>query len=167
MGTSCRNRQPVEGLPVGLVSWYAPGERAVALVTYWVAMIGGEVPRLRASWPGRRDPRSLFWTGGDFVLNIPSEKSLPAIRQLARLGRVCLDVEDDLGVFPAEGELVHAPRMSNCPVQIECCRGCVDQGPVEPEVFGHVLLMHRGEICLPVGAGLDVAELDPFRRSSP
>jgi flavin reductase (DIM6/NTAB) family NADH-FMN oxidoreductase RutF len=162
MGKSYRNWKPVEGLPAGLISWYAPGGRAVALVTYWLAMIGGERPSVRASWPGRRDSRSLFWPGGDFVLNIPGEKSLPMIRKLAAQGRVCLDVENDLGMIPAEGEVVRAPRLTIYPAQIECCSGRIDEEPVEPEVYGDVVLIHRGGISQPASSGLDLCMFNPF-----
>ncbi len=165
MGESYRNWKPVEGLPAGLISWYAPGGRPVALVTYWLAMIGGDAPRVRASWPGRRDSRSLFWPGGDFVLNIPGEKSLPMIRKLVSQGRVCLDVENDLGIISTDGSIVRAPLLTTCPAQIECRNGRIDEEPVEPEVFGDVVLIHRGGTSLPVCSGLDLCKIDPFRLS--
>lgn len=168
MGEPFRNvQQPVEALPAGLISWYAPGNRPVALVTYWMAMVGGTVPRVRASWPGRRDARSLFWPGGDFVLNIPDEKCLPLIRKLVSLGRLCLDLENDLGQVATQGEMVRAPRLVQCTSQLECCSGKVDSNAFEPEVTGEVVLLHLGPTDLSVHAELDLSDVNPFRLTSP
>ena len=157
-----RNRKAVEGLPAGLISWFTPEGRAVAMVTYWLAMVGGAEPRVRASWPVRRDTCSSFWTGGDFVLNIPEGESLPMISRFTGQGIFCLDIERDLGVTPTDGDLVQAPRIPTCPVQIECKSGSIDQDFFEPQVFGSAVLMHRGGTSLPVDTGLDICELAPF-----
>jgi flavin reductase (DIM6/NTAB) family NADH-FMN oxidoreductase RutF len=165
MEKSYRNWQPVQALPAGLITWYAPGGRPVALVTYWMAMIGGESPRVRASWPGRRDPRSLFWPGGDFILNIPDEKSLPLIRKMVSQGCLCLDVENDLGEVATSGSTVCAPRLARCPCQLECCGGRVENITAEPEVSGHIVLLHLGATEMQVQSGLDLQEINPFRKS--
>lgn len=162
-----RNWKPVEGLPAGLISWFAPGGRTVAVVTCWLAMVGGTEPRLRASWPGRRDACALFWPGGDFVLNIPDKKSLQMVSRFVRQGMICLDVERDLRITPLAGMLVQAPRLSTCPVQVECRNGSIDQSLFEPQILGAAVLMHRAGTVLPVEAGLDVGELDPFSLPSP
>jgi hypothetical protein len=157
-----RNWKPVDGLPAGLISWFAPGGRTVAMVTYWLAMVGGTHPRVRASWPGRRGDCSLFWPGGDFVLNIPDKKNLQRVSKFVGQGMTCLDIERDLGITPVGGALVQAPRLSTCPVQIECRNGSIDQNLFEPQVLGDPVLMHHAGTLLPVRAGLDVSELLPF-----
>mgnify|MGYP002398004014 CR=1 FL=1 len=163
MSMRWRDRYPVGGLPAGLLSWYAPGQRPVALVTFWMAMIGGEQSRLRAAWPGRRDPRSLFWSGGDFVLNVPDGQDLTLIRGLVDRGILCFDIEQDLGMLAAPASQVEAPRLRHCPVQIECARGRVDTEPHEPEVTGEVIVMHCKDTATGMTASPDLDALQPFR----
>lgn len=163
MSGKVQNVQPVEALPVGLVSWYAPGKRPVALVTYWMAMIGGPLPRIRLSWPGRRDACSLFWPGGDFILNLPDPQTLPLLRKLASQGRLCFDIENDLGQLATKGTMVCAPRLSQYPSQLECRNGKVDNDPFLPEVSGEVVLLHLGSTELQVHSALDLCEVNPFR----
>lgn len=157
-----RDRVPVGGTPAGLISWYAPGQKAIALVTTWMALVSGEPPRLRAAWPGRRDPRSLFWPGGDFVLNVPGDRDLQLILKLVGSGRVCFDVEQDLGIPVMSASAVSAPRLVQCPVQLECCRGRVDTEPVEPEVTGMVSHLHCGGEIVDLAGGADLVKLKPF-----
>ena len=125
-------------------------------------MIAGEPPRLRAAWPGRRDPRSLFWPGGDFVLNVPGDHDLQLLLRLVGSGRVCFDVEQDLAMPIAPASVVSAPRLAQWPVQLECRGGRVDSQPAEPEVAGEVALLHCNGNVVDVGTQLDFAKLMPF-----
>jgi len=147
------------------MTWYAPGQKAVALVTYWMAMIAGEPPRLRAAWPGRRDPRSLFWPGGDFVLNVPGDTDLQLILRLVGRGRVCFDVELDLAMPITPASVVFAPRLAHCPVQMECRGGLVDAELAEPEVAGEVALLHCNGNVIDVVTEPDFTKLKPFGSS--
>ncbi len=126
-------------------------------------MVGGEIPRLRAAWPGRRDPRSLFWSGGDLVLNIPTGRDLQLVHALVDTGRLCFDIEQDLGLPVLAAVAVEAPRLESCPVQLECRRGQVDTSPVEPEVSAEILLLHRGGEIVDMAADLNLAALQPLR----
>ena len=153
------DKQPIEGLPAGLLSWFAPGDMPVVLVTHWVALIGGKSPRLRASWPGRRDPRSLFWPGGDFILHLLSEENLRELGRLAGAGRLCFDAEGDLGLVASPAAVVKAPLFRQFPAQLECCHGKIEGAAAEPEVAGEVLWVHTGAGEIDVGGGMDLETL--------
>src|SRR6056297_988629 len=121
-----RDKKPIEGLPAGLISWFSPGDKPVVLVTFWVALIGGDLPRVRASWPGRRDPRSLFWPGGDFILHFLTDENLAEVGRLAGSGRLCFDAEADLGLVASPSAAVRAPLYRQFPMQLECCSGKIE-----------------------------------------
>ncbi len=153
---------PVAWLPAGLISWYAPGGTPVALVTSWVALIGGKSPRLRTSWHGSQDSLSRFWSGGDFVYNVPHEFCLGRIRDVMRTGRLCLDVKADLDYNCQSGIASVAPRLISCMVQLECINGRLVESGGESELCGDVVRLHRGRSVLNPIEIPDLCAIQPF-----
>ena len=141
-------KAPVAWLPAGLISWYAPDGLPVTLVTSWVALVGGDHPRIRTAWHGRQDSVSRFWGGGDFVLNVPNKNDLGKIQEVMYRGRLCLNSEVDLGYSCISGISAAAPRLLECDVQIECVAGQLVDGGYESELGGDVMRMHRDEVVI-------------------
>jgi len=141
-------RAPIVWLPAGLISWYAAGGRALALVTSWVALIGGDRPCLRTAWHGHQDPHSRFWSGGDFVYNIPHDHSLLQIREVMRQGKLCLSPLEDLGLDCRPAMTALAPLLTGCAVQLECLQGRLVKAGLDSELRGGVVCLHRGEIVI-------------------
>lgn len=139
---------PVAWLPAGLISWYAPGGEPLVLVTSWFALVGGGKPRLRTAWPGRYDPESRFWAGGDFVLNIPDESGLEAIRKVMGQGKLCVNAETELGYSCLSGLVAMAPRLLESVVQLECVSGCLIDNGFDMELSGKVVRLHRENVAL-------------------
>ena len=141
--TSVDIKGPLAWLPAGLISWYAPGGSPVALVTSWLALIGGKGPRIRTAWHGRQDPLSRFWPGGDFVLNVPSLAGLQYVQRVMERGYICLTAKDEFPLNSASGIAAEAPRLLDCVIQIECVGGkLVDVGS-DVELCGEVVRVHR------------------------
>jgi hypothetical protein len=155
-------KAPVAWLPAGLISWYGSGGLSVTLVTAWVALVGGTSPRLRTAWHGRHEPLSRFWTGGDFVLNVPHERDLSRIREVMSQGKLCLDAELDLGYVCASGVAVVAPRLLNCAVQIECVGGRLINASFETDLCGDVVRMHRGDVVINPADIPDLCAIHPL-----
>ncbi|HKL25136.1 MAG TPA: hypothetical protein VJ910_02785 [Desulfuromonadales bacterium] len=158
-----RDKKPIEGLPAGLISWFSPGDKPVVLVTFWVALIGGDLPRVRASWPGRRDPRSLFWPGGDFILHFLTDENLAEVGRLAGSGRLCFDAEADLGLVASPSAAVRAPLYRQFPMQLECCSGKIETDAQDPEIAGKVLRVHCATSEIDCAAEMDLHGLGLFR----
>lgn len=137
-------RTPIVWLPAGLISWYATGGRPLALVTSWVALIGGDRPCLRTAWHGRQDPHSRFWSGGDFVYNVPHDAGLVQIREVMRRGRLCLSPHEDLGLDCQPAVTALAPLLTDCAVQLECVQGRLVKVGWDTELRGGVVCLHRG-----------------------
>ena len=152
----------VSWLPAGLVSWYAPDGIPVALVTSWVALIGGEFPRIKTAWYGRYHPLSRLWTGGDFIFNVPSESGLKAVRDLIRQGQICLNAEADLRQTCARGDSVWAPRLTGCAVQLECVGGTLADSGYDTELSGDVVRMHRGTVTVAATEVKDLCAMQPL-----
>ena len=146
-------KAPIAWLPAGLISWYAPGGVALALVTSWIALVGGRNPRIRTVWHGGRDPLSRGWMGGDFVMNIPYESCLAKVREAIYQGRLCLDSEAELGLTRVTGVVAVAPRLLECAVQIECVSGKLVDAGFDTELCGDVVRVHRE------GAMVDPADI--------
>ncbi len=160
-------KTPVSWLPAGLISWYDPGGLPVVLVTSWVALVGGEHPRIRTAWHGCYDPLSCFWTGGDFVLNVPHEVGMEKVRNVMLRGKICPDAEKDLNYSCVSGLVSVAPLLLDCAVQIECVDGrLVDSGPVT-ELCGDVVRMHRDQVTFDPADIPDLCAVNPLTPSMP
>jgi len=155
-------KAPVTWLPAGLISWYAPDDIAVAMVTSWVALIGGDVPRIKTTWYGRYHPRSRLWPGGDFVFNVPSESGLKTIRDLIRQGQLCLDADVDLRQTCVRGISAVAPRLTDCAVQLECVGGTLSDSGYDTELNGEVVYLHRGAVTLATAEVKDLCAIHPL-----
>lgn len=155
-------KAPIAWFPAGLISWYAPGGLSVALVTSWVALVGGHRPRIRTAWHGRHDPLSRFWPGGDFVLNVPHANCLGKIREVMAEGRLCLNTATDLGLESVSGLAALAPRLLACAVQIECIAGKLVDGGFEAELGGDVVRLHRGRVVVDPSDVPDICALQPL-----
>lgn len=157
-------RTPIAWLPAGLISWYAPGGAPLALVTSWVALIGGERPSLRTAWHGHQDPLARFWLGGDFVYNVPHDVGLDQIRDVMRQGKLCLNAGDDLGLDVKPGLAALAPLLSGCAVQLECVQGRLVEAGADSDLCGEVVRLHRGTVVL---SPADVPEFCAIQPLSP
>lgn len=141
-------KAPVSWLPAGLISWFAPDGSPVALVTSWMALIGGNDPRIRTAWHGRQDALSRFWAGGDFVLNVPDETALVRIHERMRQGELCFHADKLFSSSIVTGLSATAPRLTGCLVQIECRNGVLLNDGFEPELSGVVMKVHRNGTAL-------------------
>ena len=157
-------KAPIAWLPAGLISWYTADGHPVALVTSWVALVGGDSPRLRTAWHGQHDSLSCFWPGGDFVLNVPHDSGLSEIRKVMGRGKLCLDVEVDLNQTCASGVAVVAPRLLDCAVQIECRGGQLIDTGFDVELCGNVVRVHREKV---VTDPVDIPDLCAIHPLSP
>ena len=146
--SSIEIKNSVAWLPAGLVSWYAPDGEPLVLVTSWIALVGGDMPRLRTAWHVRHDPDLRFWPGGDFVLNVPHESGLEEIGRMMSKGKFCLNAEDDLAYSCLAGTVAVAPLLLECAVQIECVGGSLTETDFDAELCGDVVLIHRDGVTL-------------------
>lgn len=160
----CNVKAPVAWLPAGLISWYGTGGLPIALATSWVALIGGERPRIRTAWHGRQDALSRFWSGGDFVLNVPGEDVLDRIRHVISKGALSLPADTGWGFSCISGVAAVAPRLLECAVQIECVAGKLVDTGFDAELCGAVARVHRGEVVIDP---LDIPDLCAILPLSP
>ena len=150
-------------LPAGLISWYAPDGSPVALVTSWLALIGGKGPRIRTAWHGGQDPLSRFWPGGDFVLNVPSREGLTEIQSVLARGRLCLTSTGGFNMESRSGIAAVAPRLLQCVVQIECMGGQLVDAGKDVELCGDVVRVHRHETVVDPADIPDLCAIQPLR----
>lgn len=153
---------PVAWLPAGLISWYCPEGKAVALVTSWIALIGGPSPQIRTAWHERKDRRSNAWAGGDFVLNVPYAEGLDAIRKTMANGKLCFTEGEELSLTSVAGLVADAPRLLDCAVQIECTGGALVESGVDVELCGNVARVHRDQVVIDPGEVSDLCAVQPL-----
>ena len=155
----------VESLPVGLITWYLPGGRAVALAAAWLAVVNGQPPELRAGSPGMVEGCELLPVAGDFAVNIPAAAaSLPLHELVAAAGSPVL-LAGTIGTSPAR--TVHAPLLNGCAVQLECAGGRVVAGGWDAELAGTVRLLRRGGLIIDPAAYPDLCALRPLHAVFP
>jgi|GEM_PF-1814407 len=148
--------------PAGLISWYAPDDAPVALVTSWVALIGGDAPCIRMAWHGRYSPLSRLWKGGDFVFNVPSESGLYVIRDLMARGKLCMGAHDDLQQACLRGISAAAPILTDCAVHLECVGGTLFDSGYDTELRGEVVHLHKGLVSMAVAEIKDLCAMQPL-----
>jgi hypothetical protein len=158
---------PIDVAPVGLVTWFAPGGPAAALLTSWLAVVGGTPPQLRAGCGGCGLHEGQFPAGTDFAVNVPAERQFPKLQALIRdlrAGAPLMAVEL-AGLIPAR--MVSAPLLAGCALHLECARGSLMPGDWERELAGELLLLRRGAVTHTSAAGDDFCALWPLRASLP
>lgn len=153
---------PLSWLPAGLITWYAPSGAPLALVTSWIALIGGDRPRIRTAWHGRQNPLSRFWHGGDFAFNVPSAICLRELRHFTQKGAFCLNIESDLGQSSVCGLTSVSPLLTKCAIQLECTSGQLLDSDYDTELTGDVLRLHRGQKVINVAEVPDLCAIQPL-----
>ena len=154
-------RAPVVKSSAGLISWYAPDGSSIVLVTAWVALFGGDNPRIRAAWHGRHDPLSPSWPGGDFVLNVPYESDQEKIREVMSQGQLYLNTQA-LDYVCVSGVAAVAPRLLDCAVQIECVGGRLVDSGFDAEICGDVVRVHRDDDVINPAEIPDICAFQPL-----
>lgn len=157
---------PINGSPVGLVTWYAPAG-PVAMLTSWLAVIDGQPPELRAGCSGRLSLDDAPSGHRDFAINIPVDPSVPALQQLIARAASCVPVaiSETAGCIPAR--LIHAPLLPGCALQIECSHGRTAVTGWDAELAGNVILLHRGGTLLAPATCPDFCAIQPLRTCFP
>lgn len=157
---------PINGSPVGLVTWYAP-DGPVAMLASWLAVINGQPPELRGGCPGQVPGRNQLPARFDFAVNIPTTPMLPALNELiAKAAAYSPVVIDDAANF-SPGRSVRAPLLTGCTLQIECIHGTVAPDGWTTEFAGEIMLLHRGGIFLDPAGHTDFCALRPLRTALP
>ncbi|MCM2263863.1 MAG: hypothetical protein NDI73_01590 [Desulfuromonadales bacterium] len=157
---------PINGSPVGLVTWYGP-DGPVAVLASWLAVIDGQPPELRGGCPGQVPGRNGQPGGFDFAVNIPANPMLPALTELIAKAAACSPVPIDADADFSPARSVHAPLLRGCALQIECVHGRNVPGGWATEFAGEIMLLHRGGIFLDPADHADFCALRPLRTALP
>jgi flavin reductase (DIM6/NTAB) family NADH-FMN oxidoreductase RutF len=157
---------PIDGSPIGLVTWYAPNG-PVALLASWLAVINGCPPELRAGCSGRFPGVEHFPVGTDFAINVPADGQIQGLHELVQGGASGRPVMIDAGLALTPARSVHAPLLAGCVLQIECAHGRLIAGDWEPELAGDIVLLHRRGHLLDPADHPDFCVLHPLRTFFP
>jgi len=158
---------PIAVAPLGVVTWFAPGGPAAALLASWLAVVCAPRPQVRAGCGGCGLDMGQFPSGTDFVVNVPADQDAANLHGLVRRLR---DGAPLSSIVPADliaARKVHAPLLLGCALQIECTHGCLIPGDWETELAGDLLLLHRGGVALDPAAVADFCALWPLRANLP
>jgi len=157
---------PVDGSPVGLITWYTL-DGPVAMLVSWLAVINGQPPELRGGCPGWVSDRNDLPGGLDFAVNIPVAPTLPALNELIAKAAACPTVTINDAADFSPGRFVHAPLLSGCTLQIECVHGRIVPGGWNTEFAGEIRLLHRGGLFFAPDGHPDFCALQPLRTALP
>lgn len=153
---------PIEGLPVGLVTWYTSGGAVATVLASWLAVVNGCPPVLLAGCPTSGAGGEGLPAGCDFAVNVPGETGCPCLHELLQAaGDGPVMISDRLPLAPARS--VRAPLLAGCALQIECAHGRSLPGDWEPEFAGDIVLLHRGGLFVDPADHADFCALGPLR----
>jgi len=158
---------PITVAPLGVVTWFAPGGPAAALLASWLAVICDRRPQVRAGCGGCGLDAEQFPSGTDFVVNVPADDDTAGLHVLVRRLRAGEPLSSIVPVDLIAARKVRAPLLNGCALQIECTHGCLVGGEWEAELTGDLLLLHRGGVTLDPAAVDDFCALWPLRASLP
>ncbi len=106
-------------VPIVLVSCGNENVRNIITVA-WTGIINSEPPMAYISVRPERYSYDLIKDSGEFVINIPGRALANAVDYCGiASGRNC-DKFSDMRLTPIKGEVVGAPLIKECPVNIEC-----------------------------------------------
>lgn len=164
MKNRCDGWLPIDGSPVGVVTWFTPAGPAAAVLASWLAVINGQPPELRAGCSGRGWVEQAS-AGMDFAVNVFCDLQIPPWLDPGQRPAGPIVLDEAPGLLPAR--LVHAPLLAGCALQLECARARVVPGDWEPELAGDILLLHRGGLFLDPADHPDFCALRPLRTILP
>lgn len=112
-------QMPLFPVPVVMVT-VGDGERMDIVTLAWVGMVNSEPPLVSISIRPDRYSHEILTQTGDFVINIPSEGQLRAVDHCGTVSGRALDKFSAADLTPVPASIVKAPRIHECPVNIEC-----------------------------------------------
>lgn len=157
---------PINGSPIGLVTWYASNGPVVMLAS-WLAVIDGQPPELRAGYSARVPGGNDFPADADFIINIPADQGQPALDRLIAKAAAASPVAIDDSMPLARARSVQAPLLTECVLQIECVHGRLVPGRWDAGLSGEIVLLHRGGHFLSPASHADFCALQPLRTRLP
>ncbi|MDD5948962.1 MAG: flavin reductase family protein [Lachnospiraceae bacterium] len=107
-------------IPAVLVSCQRPGEKPNAITVAWTGTVCTNPPMVYISLRPERYSYDIIRETGEFVINLTTEKMAKAVDYCGvRSGRE-VDKFREMQFTPEPSQIVKAPGILQCPVNIEC-----------------------------------------------
>ena len=105
---------------------------------------------------------------GEFVVNIVTEEIVKQMNDTAEEHPPEISEFDEVGLTPIPSQIVHTPRVKECPINLECkLNQIIEIGPPEPGggflVIGEIVLFHIKDELLQQGR-INIELLKPIGR---
>ena len=148
--------------PVVLVSCLDEAEKPNIITLAWAGVVNSEPPMIGISIRPNRHSHAGVKKWGAFVVNLPSEEIVRKVDACGVLSGARVNKFEVMEWTPVPGEVVKAPRISECSVQLECVvKQTVSLG--SHDLFlGEIVALHVKEDVLKGRDEIDIAKFLPI-----
>jgi len=148
--------------PVVLVSCLDEAGKPNIITLAWAGVVNSEPPMIGISIRPNRHSHAGVKKWGAFVVNLPSEEIVRKVDACGVLSGARVNKFEVMEWTPVPGEVVKAPRIDECSVQIECLvKQTVSLG--SHDLFlGEIAALHVKEDVLKAKDEIDIAKFLPI-----
>lgn len=107
-------------LPTVMVSCADDQGQTNIITLAWVGVLCSEPPMIGIGIRQSRYSHGMIAKTGEFVVNIPSHREFDATDFCGQYSGKEVDKFAATGLTPVKGEMVQAPMIQECPVNLEC-----------------------------------------------
>jgi flavin reductase (DIM6/NTAB) family NADH-FMN oxidoreductase RutF len=149
-------------VPAALITVAAPDGPGNIVTLAWVGTVCSAPPMLSISIRPSRYSHELLSQTNEFVVNLPRAEQVELVDLCGLVSGREVDKFALTGFHPLPAELVDAPLIDECPVNLECVtRHRLSLG-VHDLFIGEVVATHVDEDVLDSRGRLDKSRLDPL-----
>ncbi len=107
-------------VPAALISCgYGGGEQNIITLA-WVGVVNSSPPMISIAVRPNRHSHRIIAETKQFVVNIPTVEQVELVDGCGTLSGKKINKFERFGVTPVMGTLEHAPRIEECPINMEC-----------------------------------------------
>ncbi len=149
-------------VPAVMVSCGELGKSENIITIAWVGTVCSDPPMIAIGVRPERHSYHLIEKSKEFVVNIPSVATVPAVQQCGILSGKDGNKFSAANLTGQTATIVSAPLIKECPVNIEC--KVVNSLNLGSHILfiGEVVAVHADENVIKPNGGLDVEKINPI-----
>ncbi len=160
--TSLKPSTALHPVPAVLVTVGDAAGKSNIITLAWVGVVCSQPPMIGISIRPSRYSTELIKANGEFVVNVPDQRSLWAVDRVGMVSGRDIDKWHASTLTPIPAEKVHPPLVSQCPVCMECVvRQTIPLGSHELYI-GEVVALHVEDSALDENGRIDAKRLAPI-----
>lgn len=107
-------------VPAALISCGREGREHNIITLAWVGVVNSDPPMVSISIRPSRYSHAIIKESGEFVINIPREDQSEIVDACGTVSGKKVNKFVSFNLTAGKGVLAHAPRIEECPINLEC-----------------------------------------------